>query len=1122
MSHTRDARTFSWSWLALLAATASAATHELPQGPRGKEATASPSSPLSRITDENGARGAARTALDLARAELGVETASLHALEATRVGDLWAIRHEQRWHDLPVLESRVDVLLGADGVTRDVRAHGLVPRPSAPWFALTSHEARERAREALGGESLAVGPARAVLQPVGPARASGTDVRAAWEIFVDDPTRADGGWRLVIDALDGSELARASLVHCAITGTVSGRGTASGPNESAPPAPLALRDLTVFGSDGAALASRLTSNTFADHTPVISDDGSRAAFVSDADGDAEIWTVATDGTGLLQLTSNTAADRSPSISADGTWIAFVSDVDGDPEVFVVRSDGTGLTQISSNTDEDASPSISGSGALVVWSSAAGGDFEIVRSPTSSPVTLALTSNAARDARPRLSLDGTRIAWVSDLDGDDEIWIMNADGSGALQLTTNAVPDGAPSIRADGGLIAFESLLPKAVASSPGDVPATAVPGRRAAPLGPLPRHDDWDVFTIGADGSELTRRTSDHGDERAPALASDGSAIAFQARDGGDGEIRVLALGSGLEFDVTSDALEDSAPSISGNGSRGVWSVLDGDLEVAAWNTAQPGAFLAATTTPTGAFTLPFADGTSASLSARLRGPFVRVLDEHPAQSNLRVNASALAPSAGSALVFQPTGADVLRTAQVTAFRHVVEAHAKLATILTRAPNALALPLPIDARLDVRVNLPDVVANAFYSSLRKDTTFFVGAGLLRPNTAYDTVLLHEYGHHVDDRFGGIAGASACEAAGALSEGAADALAMLVAGTAVIGADWTGPGTYLRHYGIPVAAGGSRGRQLDGKDCVLDGGLPEIHQHGQAFAGFVDDLRASVGATIAEDLVLGALASNPGDMQGAVSAIFALAAGAGYGGSGNPATSPLYDVLCAAAARHGFDCYPRPDHASYACLFTHCAIRPTHKTTGTEWLGTLVDFESACEPLPNPDDDGITFPMGVESETWAPLSITLRVNPALLGSGRYGGSIGGAPIRQRLVFLNAWLLVSDLAGGVDEYHVLGTGSGNPEDGDVDLGFDTLAYDPQSWGGASTRTDSFTIEIPPVASQRPAILRVRLDYGEDCGKVLPRGCLTSTSLDGACGPARFGEVEEKQIVIVPAGE
>ena len=48
------------------------------------------------------------------------------------------------------------------------------------------------------------------------------------------------------------------------------------------------------------------------------------------------------------------------------------------------------------------------------------------------------------------------------------------------------------------------------------------------------------------------------------------------------------------------------------------------------------------------------------------------------------------------------------------------------------------------------------------------------------------------------------------------------------------------------------------------------------------------------------------------------------------------------------------------------------------------------------------------------------------------------------------------------------------------------------------------------IPPVASQRPAILRVRLDYGEDCGKVLPRGCLTSTALAGACGPARFGDV------------
>ena len=53
------------------------------------------------------------------------------------------------------------------------------------------------------------------------------------------------------------------------------------------------------------------------------------------DGDAEIFVVNSDGTGLTQLTINTAGDAWPSFSGDGTKIAFSSNVDGDEEIFVV-------------------------------------------------------------------------------------------------------------------------------------------------------------------------------------------------------------------------------------------------------------------------------------------------------------------------------------------------------------------------------------------------------------------------------------------------------------------------------------------------------------------------------------------------------------------------------------------------------------------------------------------------------------------------------------------------------------------------------------------------------------------------------------------------------------------
>ena len=67
----------------------------------------------------------------------------------------------------------------------------------------------------------------------------------------------------------------------------------------------------------------------------MSGDGSKIAFWSAIDGDAEVFVINSDGTGLTQLTNNTATDDWHSISGDGTKIAFASNVDGDSEIFVV-------------------------------------------------------------------------------------------------------------------------------------------------------------------------------------------------------------------------------------------------------------------------------------------------------------------------------------------------------------------------------------------------------------------------------------------------------------------------------------------------------------------------------------------------------------------------------------------------------------------------------------------------------------------------------------------------------------------------------------------------------------------------------------------------------------------
>ena len=64
------------------------------------------------------------------------------------------------------------------------------------------------------------------------------------------------------------------------------------------------------------------------------------AFVSDRDGNWEIYLIQPDGSGLQRLTDAPAVDADPAWSPDGLWIAFRSRRDGSSDIFVMGADGS--------------------------------------------------------------------------------------------------------------------------------------------------------------------------------------------------------------------------------------------------------------------------------------------------------------------------------------------------------------------------------------------------------------------------------------------------------------------------------------------------------------------------------------------------------------------------------------------------------------------------------------------------------------------------------------------------------------------------------------------------------------------------------------------------------------
>lgn len=79
--------------------------------------------------------------------------------------------------------------------------------------------------------------------------------------------------------------------------------------------------------------------------PAVSPDGSAIAFMSQRDGNWEVYVIAADGSGLRRLTNDPAQDGLPTWSPDGAWIAFVSDRGQEWAVWVVQPDGTGLREL---------------------------------------------------------------------------------------------------------------------------------------------------------------------------------------------------------------------------------------------------------------------------------------------------------------------------------------------------------------------------------------------------------------------------------------------------------------------------------------------------------------------------------------------------------------------------------------------------------------------------------------------------------------------------------------------------------------------------------------------------------------------------------------------------------
>ena len=288
---------------------------------------------------------------------------------------------------------------------------------------------------------------------------------------------------------------------------------------------------------------------------VVVDAQAQIAFMSQRDGNPEIYVMDTDGGNLRRLTNHPGWDFSPSWSPDGKRIAFVSQRDGHAdrvpgwhtsEIYVMDADGGNQLNLTNNPHDDRSPSWSPDGKRIVFESDRDNDrnhnIEIYVMNADGSNQQRLTNNLTEDTDPAWSPDGERIAFsarreghvVHNLDITYEIYVMDADGGNQQRLTENRNNDWDPSWSPDGKRIAF-------AADRKGDAVK-------------------FDIYVMDADGGNQQKLTNNRGWDSSPSWSPNGERIAFTSEREGNYEIYVMDADGGNEQNLTNNPHSDANP----------------------------------------------------------------------------------------------------------------------------------------------------------------------------------------------------------------------------------------------------------------------------------------------------------------------------------------------------------------------------------------------------------------------------------------------------------------------------------------------------------------------------------------------------------------------------------
>jgi len=238
---------------------------------------------------------------------------------------------------------------------------------------------------------------------------------------------------------------------------------------------------------------------------------SKIAFISERDGDRELFVMDYDGANQTQVTFNKVPDMLPAWSADGRSIVFTSYRNNNPDLFLYSIYEGKLTPISTkgfNTSACFSPD----GAKIAFASSRDGNSEIYVSNPDGSSMRRLTAWGSIDTAPTWAPNGRLIAFTSDRGGLPQIYIMDSEGADARRLTPQAGDYAdSPAWSPDGEYILYVAR-----------------------------QGNEFNIMKVGLTKQTIMNLTAGNGMNENPSWSSDGRHIVFASNRSGGYQIYTM------------------------------------------------------------------------------------------------------------------------------------------------------------------------------------------------------------------------------------------------------------------------------------------------------------------------------------------------------------------------------------------------------------------------------------------------------------------------------------------------------------------------------------------------------------------------------------------------------